>query len=125
MSVQSVQKHSFELRDFLNRILEAIERIDRYTIDLTYDRFCESTRDQDAVIRNFEVIGEASHNIEKYFPDFVTAHPELPIRSAYDMRNSLSHGYFGVDIAIVWQPTPSDLPSFKQNILAVLTTSES
>ncbi len=121
----SVQKHSFELRDFLNHILEAIERIDRYTSDLTYDRFCESTRDQDAVIRNFEVIGETSHNIEKYFPDFVTAHPELPIRSAYDMRNALSHGYFGVDIAIVWHATQSDLPSLKQNILAVLTTSES
>ena len=97
------------MQDFLNHTLETIDRIDQYTSDHTYDRFCESTRDQDAVIRNFEVIGEASRNIEKYFPDFVTAHPELPIRSAYDMRNALSHGYFGVDLAIVWHATRSKM----------------
>lgn len=70
------------------------------------------------MIRNFEVIGEAGRNIERYFPDFVTAHPELPIRSAYDKRNALSHGYFGVDLEIVWQGIQSDLPVLKENILA-------
>jgi uncharacterized protein with HEPN domain len=119
----SGQKHSFELHDFLNHILEAIGRIDDYTSALTDDQFYQSLRDQDAVIRNFEVIGEASRNIEKYFPDFVSAHPELPIRSAYDMRNALSHGYFSVDLAIVWQAVHSDLPSLKRNILTVLATS--
>jgi uncharacterized protein with HEPN domain len=88
----SVRKHSFELNDFLNHILEAVNRIESYTTSLTHDDFVLSTRDQDAVIRNLEVIGESSRHIDRDFPDFVAAHPELPIRSAYDMRNALSHG---------------------------------
>ncbi len=93
----------------------------RSSINLTRDEFVLSTRDQDAVIRNFEVIGEASRNIDRDFPDFVAAHPELPIRSAYDMRNALSHGYFGVDLEVVWQTIHSDLPVLKRNILAILS----
>jgi uncharacterized protein with HEPN domain len=111
---------AFELSDFLSHILEALNRIEEYTAHLDYAEFCKSTRDQDAVIRNFEVIGEASRNIEKHFPDFVAAHPELPIRSAYDMRNALSHGYFGVDLEVVWQGIQSDLPPLKRNIVAIL-----
>jgi uncharacterized protein with HEPN domain len=119
----SVRIHSFELNDLLNHILEAINRIEDYTTNLTYSEFSQSTRDQDAVIRNFEVIGEASRNVNRSFPDFVAAHPELPIRSAYDMRNALSHGYFGVDLEVVWQTIHSDLPLLKHNILAALTSS--
>jgi uncharacterized protein with HEPN domain len=117
----SIRKHSFELNDFLSHIFEAVNRIESYTANLTRDEFVLSTRDQDAVIRNFEVIGEASRNIGRDFPDFVVAHPELPIRSAYDMRNALSHGYFGVDLEIVWQTIHNDLPVLKRNILAVLS----
>ncbi len=90
----SGQKHSFQLNDFLDHILEAINRIEDYTSSLSYAEFCRSTRDQDAVIRNFEIIGEVSSNIAQNFPELVAAHPELPIRYA-------SHGYFGVDLEIV------------------------
>ena len=110
------------MNDFLDNILKAINRIEDYTSSLGYAEFCRSTRDQDAVIRNFEIIGEASRNIAQNFPEFVAAHPELPIRSAYDMRNALSHGYFGVDLEIVWQAIHRDLPSLKCNILAVLAS---
>ena len=118
----SVQKHSFQEKDFLTHILEAISRIEEYTANQTYDAFRQSTRDQDAVIRNFEVIGEASRNIEKYFPNFVASHSELPIRSASDMRNALSHGYFGIDLVLVWRAVEHDLPPLKRDILAVLLT---
>ena len=118
----SGQKHSFQEKDFLLHILEAISRIEGYTANQTYAEFRVSTRDQDAVIRNFEVIGEASRNLEKYFPDFVAAHPELPIRSASDMRNALTHGYFGVDLAIVWQAIQRDLPPLKANVQLILST---
>jgi hypothetical protein len=56
----SLGKHSFELNDFLNPIVEAVNRIEGDKTNLTYDEFAQNTRDQDAVIRNFEVIGEAS-----------------------------------------------------------------
>ena len=45
------------------------------------------------MIRNFEIIGEASRNVERVDPNFVAAHPELPLSFAYDMRNGLAHGY--------------------------------
>jgi len=115
----SARQHSFVLNDFLIHILEAIRRIEAYTDSLSYDDFCLSTKDQDAVIRNFEVIGEACRNLEKYFPEFVASHPELPIRSAYDMRNALSHGYFGIDLAILWQAVQRDLPTFKERLLVI------
>ena len=59
---------------------------------------------QDAVIRNFEVIGEASNNIEKHYPEFVVEHPELPLASAYQMRNAVAHGYFKVDLKSSGEP---------------------
>jgi uncharacterized protein with HEPN domain len=49
------------------------------------------------VIRSIEIIGEASNNIEKHFPRFVANHSELPLASAYQMRNAVAHGYFKVD----------------------------
>ena len=74
---------------------------------------------QDAVIRNFEVIGEASHNIEKLYPEFAAAHPELPLAFAYQMRNALAHGYFKIDLAIVWKTIQTDLPQLHALIGAV------
>lgn len=64
---------------------------------------------QDAVIRNLEVIGEASHNIETRFPVFAANHPELPLAVAYQMRNAVAHGYFKVDLEIVWKTIQTDL----------------
>ncbi len=94
------------LPDYLGHILEAIERIRRYTDDIDRSLFLESEITQDAVIRNFEVIGEASRNIERHHPEFVAAHPELPLSFAYEMRNALAHRYFKVDLGIVWR-TPT------------------
>ena len=76
------RKQSFQLHDFLSHIIEAIDRIAEYTGGLTYSDFCRSTRDQDAVIRNFEVIGEACRNIDLNYPDFVAAHP----RTSHSLR---------------------------------------
>ena len=67
---------------------------------------------QDAVVRNLEIIGDASNNIGKHHPEFVVAHPELPLAVAYQMRNAVAHGYFEVDFEIVWKTIQRDLPKF-------------
>lgn len=108
------------LADYLAHILEAIERIDRYTEDMGEVIFLENSMAQDAVIRNFEIIGEASNNIEKHYPDFAAAHPELPLAFAYQMRNAVAHGYFKVDLEIVWKTIHSDLPGLYQQVQQVL-----
>ena len=107
------------LSDFLTHILEAIERIEEYVSDLDEMAFLENKLVQDAVIRNFEVIGEASNNIEKRFPEFVTFHPELPLASAYQMRNAVAHGYFKVDFEILWKTIQRELPSFYAKVQGV------
>ncbi len=71
---------------------------------------------QDAVIRNLEIIGEACNNVVKNDPAFAKLHPELPWGFAYEMRNALSHGYFKVDLDIVWATITSDLPGLKQQL---------
>jgi uncharacterized protein with HEPN domain len=75
---------------------------------------------QDAVIRNFEIIGEASNNIDKHYPEFAESNPELPLAFAYQMRNALAHGYFKIDLEIVWKTTQSDLPGLYQQIRDVV-----
>ena len=97
------------LVDYLGHILEAIERIERYTEDIDELAFLQNEMVQDAVIRNIEIIGEASHNIECDYPEFTHTHPELPLAFAYQMRNAVSHGYFKVDLEIVWKTIQHDL----------------
>jgi uncharacterized protein with HEPN domain len=112
------------LLDYLNHILQAIERIQRYTDDLTDGAFLQNDLIQDAVIRNFEVIGEASRNIERHYPDFAAAHPEVPLGFAYEMRNALAHGYFKVDLEIVWKTIQHDLPGLQQQVEALVATEQ-
>ena len=68
------------------------------------------------MIRNFKIIGEASRNIERVAPDFVTSHPELPLSFAYDMRNLLAHGYYKVDLGVVWKTIERDLPLLHEQV---------
>src|SRR5260364_163104 len=84
-------KETQRLPDYLRHILQAIHRIQKYTENITESVFLESEMVQDAVIRNFEIIGEASRNIQQTYPEFVAAHPDLPIIFAYGMRNALMH----------------------------------
>lgn len=112
--------HPQRLPDYLNHILEAIVRIERYTAGMDQAAFVDNDMAQDAVIRNFEVIGEASRNIERNHPDFAAAHPELPLAIAYEMRNALAHGYFKVDLKLVWRTLEVDLPPLKRSVEALV-----
>ena len=107
------------LTDYLAHILEAIERIEEYVSEMDELAFLNNKLVQDAVIRNFEIIGEASNNIEKRFPEFGMTHPELPLSSAYQMRNAMAHGYFKIDFEIVWKTICNDLPKLYKMVQAV------
>ena len=108
------------LANYLAHILEAIGRIQRYTEDLGEAGFLQSEMVQDAVIRNFEIIGEASHNIATHHPAFAASHPDLPLAPAYQMRNAVAHGYFKVDLELVWRTIERDLPGLARQIEAAV-----
>lgn len=105
--------------DYVEHIVDAIERIERYTAELSEPAFYQSEIAQDAVIRNIEIIGEACNNIAKRFPEFADAHPELPLAIAYQMRNALAHGYFEVDLETVWRTLETDLPRLLLKVRAL------
>lgn len=85
-----MSRNKQRLTDYLAHIIEAIERIDRYTDGMTKPEFLENPLVQDAVIRNLEIIGEASNNIEKHCPDFAANHQELPLSFAYHIAAGAS-----------------------------------
>ena len=111
-----MSRDPLRLGDYLGHILEAISQIQNYCDDLDEVTFLKNRMIQDAVIRNFEIIGEASKNVERVAPEFVAAHPDLPLAFAYDMRNLLAHGYYKVDVAVVWKTIERDLPFLQQQV---------
>jgi uncharacterized protein with HEPN domain len=70
----------------------------------------------DAVIRNFEIIGEASNSVPAVIQS-VNSH--IPWRQMIGLRNLLIHEYFGVDVSAVWQTIHTDLPVLKQQLLSI------
>lgn len=84
-----------DLRLFLDDIIEAITKIEGYTQGQSFDEFYQDSKTVDAVIRNFEVIGEATKNI----PDDVRVnYPQIPWKEMAGMRDKLIHEYFGVNL---------------------------
>ena len=86
-----------------------------------------SRRDPQALNDYLEHIREA--RIQRYlsnvdhatsFPEFVEQHPEFPLRAAYDMRNALAHGYFKVDLDVVWKTVERDLPRLESQVTAII-----
>ncbi len=98
-------------------ILESINRIDTYTEGVEYDSFSHNQMMIDAVIRNLEIIGEASRNVPE---DIREKYNEIPWRKMIGLRNLLIHEYFGVDESIVWEIIKTNLPKVKPNILKAI-----
>jgi uncharacterized protein with HEPN domain len=96
--------------DYLGHLLQAIERIGRYTRSMDEATFLRDELVQDAVIRNIEIIGEASNNVQRVAPEFVARHSDIPWQVMYTMRNRVSHAYHQVDLEIVWKTIQNDLP---------------
>lgn len=107
------------IADYLRHIIEAIENIQTYTAGMDLSAFMADKKTQDAVIRNLEVIGEACNNVAKNHPAFASTHSSVPWGFAYEMRNALSHGYFAVDLAIVWKTIQNDLPGLQTQVASL------
>jgi len=103
-------------RLYLSDIREAIERILEYTSG-GREAFMADARTQDAVVRNIEIIGEATRGVTEVTK---LAHPEVPWREMSDMRNKVIHDYFRVDVDVVWDVVENDLPGLRSQMEALL-----
>ncbi len=101
---------------YLTHIAECIRRIEDYT-RCGKEEFVNSSLVQDAVIRNFEIIGEAVKNISD---DTLERQPHIPWRQIASFRDVLIHGYMGVDLNEVWNVIERDLPALKEAVNTLL-----
>jgi uncharacterized protein with HEPN domain len=76
---------------------------------------------QDGVVRNFEILGEASRNFLEAVPDATAKFPGIPFAAIYGMRNQLSHGYFAIDLDVVWKVVERDIPDLRKELEAAIT----
>ncbi len=104
-------------RVYLKDILDSSEKIENYVDALSYEEFELDEKTIDAVIRNFEIIGEASRNI---FKDLRDKYPEVPWGNMISMRNILSHEYYRVGLNVVWDTIKEDIPKLKYYIGNIL-----
>ena len=92
-----MSRRSSEL--LIQDILESGNKILSYTNGITYDEFIQDSKTIDAVIRNFEIIGEAANRLSDEFKD---EHPDIDWHKIRGFRNRIVHDYFGIDFSIVW-----------------------
>ena len=94
--------------DYVEDIIEAAEKIQRFTDKMTFETFERDEKTVDAVLRNIEVIGEAAKNV----PDDVRSeHDAVPWAEMAGMRDKLIHGYATIELEIVWQTVENDIPT--------------
>lgn len=102
---------------YLAHIRDAINAIEAYAANHTYQQFLETPWDQAAVTRHLEIIGEAAAQVPT---DFRQTHAHIPWRRIADFRNVLIHEYFAVDPLLVWEILVKDIPVLKRDIEAIL-----
>lgn len=110
-----MKKKDYKL--FVEDILMAMNKIERYIKGLTYETFVENDMAIDAVIRNLEIIGEASKNLPE---EVKVKYPDIPWKRMVGLRNIAIHEYFGVDLEIIWEIITRNLPETKPKIEAML-----
>lgn len=106
-------------RPYLEHIQEAIRKILAYT-EQNRDVFLRDTKTQDAVLRNFEIIGEA---VKRLSEETKSRRPDLPWRNIAGLRDVLIHNYMGVNLVRVWNVVDNDLPKLQEAIDELLDLS--
>lgn len=103
--------------DLLRDIKESIERIISYTNDMEYTEFSQDYKTQDAVVRNIEIMGEATKALSKNIRE---NNPNIPWKNIAGTRDKLIHDYFGVNIDIVWNIIRKEIPGLSARIKEII-----
>jgi uncharacterized protein with HEPN domain len=110
-----------QYRDYLLDIIDAIEKVESFTKGMTFEIFEKDTKTSFAVIRAFEIVGEA---VTKIPSGIRNKHKNIPWKEMSGMRNKLIHEYFGIKPRVVWKTIKQDLPKVKPYLQAILNDLE-
>ena len=102
---------------YLRHILDAMQRIEEYTKGVEYEYFMNNNLVQAGVIREIEIIGEATKRLTQKFRK---KYPDIPWKKMAGTRDKLIHDYFGVDLDAVWDTTEKDIPTLKDKIKYII-----
>jgi len=106
-----------DYRLYLHDIKEAVDKIETFTEGFTFEEFAQDAKTVDPVIRNLEILGEATKHIPKRVKE---KHLDIDWKAIGGMRNILAHEYFGVRIGIIWKTIRERLPELKHKIKEIL-----
>ncbi|MCI0483169.1 MAG: DUF86 domain-containing protein [candidate division NC10 bacterium] len=107
-----------EIADYLRDILDAIQKIERFIGGMDFARFAADEKTVFAVIRALEIVGEAARNVPKAVQ---SRYPTVPSREMSGIRDKLAHGYFRVNLEVIWKTIHEDLPGLRVQVDRVLT----
>ncbi len=98
---------------YIDDIKGSINKIEKYTKEISKKVFESDEKTIDAVVRNLEIIGEAASQLSKSFKD---KYKGIPWREVIGMRNKVIHEYFGIDWDVLWYTIQDDIPELKKQI---------
>ena len=102
---------------YLEDMLQSMDRIEEYLSSLDFKKFKQTYLVVDAIIRNFEIIGEVSKNIPTYIQQ---KYPEIPWKKMYGLRNLIAHEYFGIDYEMIWEIAKRNLPQNRIDLIEII-----
>lgn len=108
------------LRDYLGHMQQAASDACSFVSGIEKTEFLADKRTQQAVIMSLIIIGEAATKVLEAYALFAEAHPEVPWRSMRGMRNRIAHGYFDINLDVVWETVKVALPALLQQLSTLL-----
>jgi uncharacterized protein with HEPN domain len=115
----NAKQRQFRAADYVQHILDAIELVNSYVEGMPKIDFLADKRTQQAVILNLIVIGEAATQITDECPEFAATHAHVPWKQMRGMRNRMAHGYFEINLDVVWETVQQSLPELQQQLLEI------
>ena len=105
--------------DYLEHMKQAARDACTFVEGLDREAFLADKRTQQAVVMNLIILGEAATKVMDGFPEFVREHSDVPWRNMRGMRNRIAHGYFDIDLDVVWNTEQDALPTLLEQLSAI------